>query len=495
MTTHHYSNVAVHGELGGVMRLTRRTRIFISDPATGLPVDVTQGALTAPYVDSDEHGRVDFTAEDKPWPLRWTNGNVFMDVYPLEAAEAMRDAVVVAEAAHVASRTAGDLYMPSASCLLTWRAARAQATSGASTAHIAVLGDSIAFGAAAFGSTPPKNKTSWPGRLRAMIDADHGASGTGIIPMIPALLTNPTWSDDLTFGGSISGTTVFLGFHANSTFEISAAEYIEVDHPDCDEFWIYALNGNNSSLNDVTVDGGAVGTVMNSIGSLSPTYARESGFHSSMIVTRVPAGSAGAHALRITRPAGATGVGYVIAIEARRSAAGRIRVSNLGYSSKSVLSFLTGNNEANGYVGLPLLDMTGADLLVMSLGVNDWQGQIATALTKTRIGSIITRQRETGVNAGGGAKAGGDVMLMWNPKPDTATLGGGAYTNPTWDAYRAMFYELADEYDVALLDLGGSWKDFAAANAVGMYADTIHPSDRGAMDIAAQAYRAIMGAV
>ncbi len=72
-------------------------------------------------------------------------------------------------------------------------------------------------------------------------------------------------------------------------------------------------------------------------------------------------------------------------------------------------------------------------------------------------------------------------MLLWNPLPDVAGLGKDPQL---WDAYRNAYYEVADEQDVPLLDLGGAWKDFATANALGMFADVIHPGNRGSAGLA-----------
>jgi hypothetical protein len=75
-----YSKVAVYAELGGALRLARNTRSFATDPVTGVPVNVTQGAFTAPYLDTDSSGIADFTATT-PGPIRLTTGATFVDVY------------------------------------------------------------------------------------------------------------------------------------------------------------------------------------------------------------------------------------------------------------------------------------------------------------------------------------------------------------------------------------------------------------------------------
>ena len=105
MTVYAYSKVAVYAELGGAIRLARNARSFVTDTVTGLPVDVTQGARVAPYLDSDANGIADFTAEN-PGPLRLTTGTVFTDVYSNELPGIALDAVTAAEAAQAAAEAA-----------------------------------------------------------------------------------------------------------------------------------------------------------------------------------------------------------------------------------------------------------------------------------------------------------------------------------------------------------------------------------------------------
>lgn len=96
MPTYHFSNVAVYAEIGGALRLARNARVQVTDPTTGAPVNVTQGGVTGPYLTTSPQGIAEFTAET--WPVRLTSGAVFEDVPPVEAAQEMRDAILVATA-------------------------------------------------------------------------------------------------------------------------------------------------------------------------------------------------------------------------------------------------------------------------------------------------------------------------------------------------------------------------------------------------------------
>jgi len=111
-----YSKVAVYAELGGALRLARSTLSFASDSVTGLPVNVTQGARVAPYLDTDANGIADFTAES-PGPLRLTTGAVFVDVYSNELPG------LWANASNMTTGTVADARLP-----VTARAATLSAT-------------------------------------------------------------------------------------------------------------------------------------------------------------------------------------------------------------------------------------------------------------------------------------------------------------------------------------------------------------------------------
>ena len=106
MTTYHYESIAVYSELGGALRLARSVRAFVTDPTTGAPVNATQGARVAPYVDADATGDVSFTAES--WPVRLTNGTVYEDVWPIDAAGPIDATVAGLVGAATATQTALD---------------------------------------------------------------------------------------------------------------------------------------------------------------------------------------------------------------------------------------------------------------------------------------------------------------------------------------------------------------------------------------------------
>lgn len=393
------------------------------------------------------------------------------------------------------------VYLPSSLAALKWRQARTQILAGDRQGHIAWLGDSIPFGAAGTGASNPKPEKCYPGRLRSILAGRHGDTGGGFTLANNSVLTNGAWDPRWAFSGTV--TNQAFGPFKKSCYRIAAGgSYVEFTDV-CDKFVVYIVpaGGASPSLISVSVDGVVAGTISNQSNySGSPSLPRRSGYFSnttqSHTVVDVPAGALGSHTLRIS--SGTTGDVFLVAVEAIVSTAGTFRVGNMSISGESLSSFGAGtanNDETNGLFGRPWIDTLRADLLVIALGINDWQAQRSLATVKTELGNLIARQRASGTS-GGGANADGDAVLVWNPKPDTATLGGGAYTNPSWDAYRAAWYEAADQFDVPLLDFGDRWGgSYATANGLGLYADAIHPNDSGADDLAAGVAHALFNVI
>lgn len=112
MTDYHHDHVVVYAALGGSLRLASTLRAFVTDTITGDPVNVTQGAVTAAYVDVDTDGRATFTATT-PNRLRLTSGATFIDVWPIEVSGPSDVTVAGLVGTASATRTALDgRYIP-----------------------------------------------------------------------------------------------------------------------------------------------------------------------------------------------------------------------------------------------------------------------------------------------------------------------------------------------------------------------------------------------
>jgi lysophospholipase L1-like esterase len=386
--------------------------------------------------------------------------------------------------------TTAGLYFPTPNAWIKWRGRRAAVMAATTQGHVAVVGDSIAFGAAGSGTTPPKYVTDWPGRLRALLAAQYGNAGSGVVIADANIRINPTWDDRFTYAGTI--TDIGFGFHAAANFRLDAVAgtYLEFTAT-ADEFTVYNAAGAGGVIN-ATVDGGAVKKLRNVYtGGAAVDIEKQAGYK--QIVTKVPAGSVGVHTLRLTPDtSNATFDLFIHAVEGRVNTPGTFRVSNASINGKSLSTLFGGagkNDEVNALYGLPMIDMLRADLLIIALGSNDWLSSTPAATAKTWLKALIQRQRAAGDNGNGSTYANGDALLVWNPQPDLTTL--GLSTPSTWQAYRDMFYEVADEENVPLLDLGTRWNTYAAGNAAGFFGDGIHPNDAGSLDIAPAVRRAM----
>jgi len=384
-----------------------------------------------------------------------------------------------------ARRTPGarGLYMPTPSALTKWNYRLAYAQAGTKSAHIAVVGDSIAYGAAATGVSVPKYANSWPGFLRSMIGRQFGSSGTGVVIADAVSRANPTFDPRWAFSGTI--TDQGFGFHKAACYRLNASGNYAEFTATCDTFEVMTFASEGSPV-DVKIDGTSVGTISNRRDGTGGTITRDTrsfvGVASAENFFSISAGTGGSHTIRLTN--GASGSTFLASVEGKVTSNSVVRVSNPSINGKSLDTLWAGaakNDETNGLYGLPLIDSLRADLLVIALGTNDWQAGVDASVTKSQLATLIARQRAYGTNDGGAPKANGEVLLLWPPLPDVTAL-GESHELRYW--YRRAMYDVANENNVALLDLEQLWGGYSEANSRGLFADTIHPSTAGSADIA-----------
>jgi len=390
------------------------------------------------------------------------------------------------------------VFIPSPLAALRWRQTRTRVAAGDKQAHIMVAGDSIPFGAAATGASNPKPKNSWPGRLRSMLDRRFGYAGGGLTLANPSVLTNIPWDPRWKFVGDVTNHT--FGPFSNSTYRVngtgdatSGDAYFEFTD-DCSEFWVYTLSAGHFIR--YSIDGAPSVRIGNSNLSANrePGYFVGTGTVAHNVF-KIPAGARGVHTIRMWPEATSTDI-FLTMIEGRVPTAGTFRVGSMSISSKSLSTFVP-TDEVNGTVGLVFLDTAKADLLVLALGINDWQGKRDVETVKGYLRTVIDRQRSTAPTLGGGTHAGGDVVLLWNPRPDIDGLGTpvGSIPPESWDQYRQAYREIAIEKDVCLIDMSERWGGYDVAVTLGLYADLIHPNDNGADDIAAGVLHALFDVI
>lgn len=382
------------------------------------------------------------------------------------------------------STPSGGLYVPTEYAAARWRFLRAAVFDKARQGHIAVIGDSIPAGTGAW-MPSPKDSYNWPGNLRRRLAAEFGDAGSGIIIMDNDLVGNPTW--DTRYSVSGTNSTISYGFYRDACRVLPPGTTSRIFvSAKFDELTVFSLPSSDTPLAKVW-EGAFSKTIRNTIGS-GPTPDVERQPDYKQIVSRVAFPSLATRTAAIDPPTTGTGSMYVLGVEARINTLGTFRVSNASVNGVSLTSLYAGsgmNDETNGFFGLPMIDMLRADLLIIALGINDWQAKVTIATLKDMLRTVIQRQRSSGAG-----RAQGDVLLLWNPQPDISTLQptGG----PTWEEYRQAYYDIADEQNCALLDMGLRYKDYATGNSLGMFGDGIHLGSVGSVDIVPAIRRAIL---
>lgn len=349
-------------------------------------------------------------------------------------------------------------------------------------ARVAVVHSSSGFGAAATGASNPKWLNSFPGRLRTTLAATYGDAGTGFVPATATVRATPAYDPRWGFGGTVTDTT--LGWHRSACFRVAggSGNYIEFTPTQpVREFVVTTLLG-ASGFGRASIDGAAEVTFRNQVGGTAPTIERSTGFHAGHVVTRIPAPTLGVHTLRVWGDSQLD----VVGVEGRTGSGGFV-VDNASVNGKSLGSLGAANSAANdetsGTYGLPMLDTLlalGPGPVLIGLTSNEWNGTTTTTVLRSRLDITIARVRA----------AGRDPFLYVQPQPDPSLQGGAM----TYTEMRDVTLAAASAAGIPVLDQWRMWSSPTQANeatiyadgaAAGRYADTIHPNDSGAADIAA----------
>ena len=466
-----------------IANLTSQTRVYLDTLYAGKSVQtltetgrLSASALDAAYASKTtqtavESGRLAKAALDGDYSAKSTQTTV--ETGRLSATAMKRGTV-----------GANGLYMPRPYALNKWNVRKVATIGKRRQSHIAFVGDSILFGAT---TTKPYPSNNVPGRFKEMLDSIYGSAGSGIINMIDTVVADNAIDPRIAFTGGpvITAWGIFkqgaVKLLPNSVGKLFIAG-------DCDETTVFNLSSSSGVC--TATSGGVVQRFRVAKGSGTTVVENDPTYH--QIVTRLPWGSVANRTVELTSIA-ATGDFYPVAVEARINKLGTFRVTNASDNGQSLNTLFAGaayNDEVNGFFGLPMIDMLRADLLVIGLGINDWQAATPIATFKASLTTLIRRQRQGGLTSAGFSPASGEAMLLWHAQPSIATLQpvGG----PTWEEYRTALYEVADEQIVPLLDLGLRYDNFNAGNALGMFGDGIHLNDLGSLDEASAVFGAIM---
>lgn len=163
---------------------------------------------------------------------------------------------------------------------------------------------------------------------------------------------------------------------------------------------------------------------------------------------------------------GTGGVVFILSVRLSNSSEPRVLVTNAGWSSSTSSSWST-NYTLSHYGSLSRITKRKADLLVVSLGVNDWNGATTLETYTTNINIIVTTQ----------LAAGGEVLLVGQLESDPASYA----TAKRQSEFRAVLLDIAaTRPGVAFLDTRYKFGSYSEANASGYMADARHPNEAGA---------------
>jgi lysophospholipase L1-like esterase len=185
----------------------------------------------------------------------------------------------------------------------------------------------------------------------------------------------------------------------------------------------------------------------------------------------------------ITAPA--SGRLTLLGVQENVTGVGGVRVAKYG-ANGSITTNHIGDSLATSELGL-LRNLVKPDLTLIDLIINDWgHGDISIATFKANMTTLINNGKLTG-----------DVALIvpiqpsgrrgLTGTPDSVPLS----QTPVWDEFVQATYDLADLFDLMVIDIGSVYGDWADANAAGFMGDDYHPNDGGHRAMARVVYGAL----
>lgn len=298
---------------------------------------------------------------------------------------------------------------------------------------ITIEGDSISEGA----MTADFTINGYAAIIRDTLQSKYGNAGLGMLTAWRRKTGTPTyvWAMTGTWTGIVWAMMLPQAAAGDITFNGTG-------------FKLFYGAGSSGGLFDVQVDAGSAVSVdgYTTTGTAIKVYT----------VTGLTNGS---HTVKVTaQQAGKTL--YLIGIIPISGATG-VRVDNFGYWGKQTDTLADTFYKAVAVKENPALT-------IIAMTANDYEAQIPLTTYKSRLDGAIK-------NA---LSAGSSVLLLGN-----GIRTESRQVEQRW--YTQVLYELADENNVALIDINKKWKTGSNAKDTLLYiADTVHPNEAGHKDIA-----------
>lgn len=325
------------------------------------------------------------------------------------------------------------VYNEGAAAMISARARISRAKRGVGRCRIAFVGDSRTRGAGldAIGGQMNWNGFSLPAQFREMLGASMGEvyfdPQDSLITAISGFtypVADPSSNQITTTGTTGSSVTIHLPEFATG-------------------FDLWMFRSGTTALASISVDGGAAETFAPGSGASWKRFEKRGLPNTAHTVTiTIPPLSAGSFTL--SRIAPYTGVTGLTVTNAGRSSSRPLDWDIAAWNA--VLPTLIA--DANGYV---------PDVVFMNLGTN-WMTS-----TYANLQSIVSK-----LQAAGSAV----ILVCFGPRQEDLT-------DPVFDERRRMIYDLADEFNLPLLDHRQILGDWTHATGNRLFKDTVHENGKG----------------
>ena len=361
--------------------------------------------------------------------------------------------------ANVGSRAAGfdpsrSVYNLKPSNTVGTRAGLAAALTGTAPAPFIFEGDSKIAGVGSNGAGQIIGAQALPGMFRRLLAGKgYVAAGTGFVMANQggaASGGDSRW----TYGGTWAPSA-----NKNNHFAACGTTgNVLTFTSDLPGEVVRILAPSNSSPLTISVDGS---TPANGSGSVAGggTYASgvfTLGGSNTQNTLTISGLSNTAHVVTITS-SGAGSAWYVLAVSCGH--ANGIDIHNIGISGSTTTDW----NNILFYQSKTVSQGMPAVTVFLSLGVNDARASVPIATYKTNMGALIT-----------GHLSARDVILIVPSPPRTTDV-----TQVIWDSYVSAMYDLADTYDLPLIDLTAAYQSWIIGNSKGYYTDNLHETALG----------------
>lgn len=321
------------------------------------------------------------------------------------------------------------------------RRAIARVRSGTANGTIFCLGDSTTAGAG--GAAPGQ---SYPAILAGLLNSYHVptvqswalASDTNVARVTRG--TNWSYSQPLWLNGGASDTL---------SYQPSASSCN--GPPTVDTVDIYYVRNSGLGTFTVNVNGGSTLATVSTAGA-GP----------SLVKTTVSFTATANPTINLIGPTAGGGLN-IAAFNAYLSTAKTLQIANFGFGGFATTNFLSNNtyNIGNWYANY------SPDLSIVDLGINDAGTSVTPATFQSNMQTIITN-----------GLTSGDMMLKSPAPSQNAPNSTGELT------YIPVLNALSTSNSIPFLDGFTRWQSWTIANALGLFADSLHPSALGYSDIA-----------